>query len=90
MCNSAVQCGSIKAQSFGMDESKIEYLAKMTTAISRVFLMGGASVHGLRPLRRGARRINHRTLYINSWQSVYKFSFSRYFKYLVYFIFGNN
>ena len=90
MCNSAVQCGSIKAQSFGMDESKIEYLAKMTTAISRVFLMGGASVHGLRPLRRWARRINHRTLYINSWQSVYKFSFSRYFKYLVYFIFGNN
>ena len=90
MCNSAVQCGSKKAQSFGVDESTIEYLAKMTTAISRVFLRGGASVHGLRPLRRGARRINHTTLYINSLQSVYKFSFSLYFKYLVYVICGNN
>ena len=41
MCNSAVQCGSKKAQSFGVDESTIEYVAKMTTAISRVFQRGG-------------------------------------------------
>lgn len=40
MCNSAVQCGSKKAQSFGVDESTIEYLAKMTTAISPSFLEG--------------------------------------------------
>ena len=37
MCNSAVQCGSKKAQSFGMDESTVEYLAKMTTVISPSF-----------------------------------------------------
>ena len=33
----AVQCGSKKAQSFGVDESTVEYLAKMTTAISPRF-----------------------------------------------------
>ena len=67
MCNSAVQCGRKEAQSSGVDESTIEYLAKMTTAISPSFSEErGASVHGLRPLRRGARRINHTTLYINS------------------------
>ena len=93
MCNSAVQCGSKKAQSFGMDESTIEYLElKWRRQSPRVFLRGGASVQRLRLLRRGVRspRINHTTLYINSWQSEYKFSFSLYFKYLVYFIFGNN
>ena len=40
MCDSAVQCGSKKAQSFGVDESTVEYLAKMTTAISRSFSEG--------------------------------------------------
>ena len=76
-----------------MDESTIEYLElKWRRQSPRVFLRGGASVQRLRLLRRGVRspRINHTTLYINSWQSEYKFSFSLYFKYLVYFIFGNN
>ena len=40
MCNSAVQCGSKKAQSFGVNESTIEYLAKMTTTISPSFPEG--------------------------------------------------
>ena len=40
MCNSAVQCGSKKAQSFGVDESTVEYLAKMTTVISPSFSEG--------------------------------------------------
>ena len=40
MCNSAVQCGSKEAQSFGVDESTMEYLAKMTTAISPSFSEG--------------------------------------------------
>ena len=40
MCNSAVQCGSKKAQSFGVDESTIEYLAKITTSISPSFVEG--------------------------------------------------
>ena len=40
MCNSAVQRGSKEAQSFGMDESTIEYLAKVMTAISPSFSEG--------------------------------------------------
>ena len=40
MCNSAVQCGSKKAQSFSVDESTIEYLAKITTAMSPSFSEG--------------------------------------------------
>ena len=40
MCNSAVQCGSKKAQTFGVDESTVEYLAKMTPVISPSFSEG--------------------------------------------------
>ena len=40
MCNSAVQRGSNEAQSFGVYESTIEYLAKMMTAISPSFSEG--------------------------------------------------
>ena len=40
MCNSPVQCGSKTAQSFGVDGSTIEYLAKMTTVISPSFPEG--------------------------------------------------
>ena len=54
MCNSAVQCGRKEAQSSGVDESTIEYLAKMTTAISPSFSEErGASVRATSLAARG-------------------------------------
>ena len=45
MCNSAVQCGSKKAQSSDVDESTFEYLIEMTTAISPSFPEGRARLY---------------------------------------------